>query len=146
METVKVDIQKLQLLNDRIAQTIEALNQVRMSVHGIHHTPAPVSPWGYGAPYGAPPSVGFAVPFAPFAPTYGTPAYGAPAYAAQSYGAPAYAAQLLGGLQHTSSPMTASLGGWAVPPNGISHTAWDPTWQARTAQTFPFVQYPVPIS
>ena len=37
METVKVDIQKLQLLNDRIAQTIEALNLVRMSVHGIQH-------------------------------------------------------------------------------------------------------------
>ncbi len=35
METAKVDIEKLQLLNDRINQTIEALNQVRMSVHGL---------------------------------------------------------------------------------------------------------------
>jgi hypothetical protein len=35
METAKVDIEKLQLLNDRIVQTIEALNQVRMSVHGL---------------------------------------------------------------------------------------------------------------
>src|SRR5262249_31770159 len=34
----KVDIRKLQLLNDRINQTIEALNQVRLSVHGISHT------------------------------------------------------------------------------------------------------------
>ena len=52
METVKVDIQKLQLLNDRSAQTLEALNLLRMSVHGIQHTQA-VSPWGYGvgAPY-----------------------------------------------------------------------------------------------
>ena len=36
MDTMaKVDIRKLQLLNDRIAQTIEALNQVRLSVHGV---------------------------------------------------------------------------------------------------------------
>ena len=34
----KVDVRKLQLLNDRIAQTIDALNQVRMSVHGLGHT------------------------------------------------------------------------------------------------------------
>ena len=38
METAKVDIRKLQLLNDRINQTIDALNQVRMSVHGLQHT------------------------------------------------------------------------------------------------------------
>jgi hypothetical protein len=35
MDTAKVDIEKLQLLNDRIVQMIEALNQVRMSVHGL---------------------------------------------------------------------------------------------------------------
>ena len=45
METVKVDVQKLQLLNDRIAQTIEALNQVRMSVHGIQHSPPQQEPF-----------------------------------------------------------------------------------------------------
>jgi hypothetical protein len=38
METAKVDIRKLQLLNDRINQTMEALNQVRLSVFGISHT------------------------------------------------------------------------------------------------------------
>jgi len=42
METAKVDIRKLQLLNDRIAQCAEALNQVRLSVHGL----------AYGAGYG----------------------------------------------------------------------------------------------
>ncbi len=36
----KVDVRKLQLLNDRINQTIEALNQVRMSVHGLAHSGA----------------------------------------------------------------------------------------------------------
>ncbi|HKC23545.1 MAG TPA: hypothetical protein VKF32_02330, partial [Thermoanaerobaculia bacterium] len=40
METAKVDIQKLQLLNDRIAQCFDALNQVRLSVHGLSHTAA----------------------------------------------------------------------------------------------------------
>jgi hypothetical protein len=38
METAKVDIRKLQLLNDRINQTIDALSQVRLSVHGLSHT------------------------------------------------------------------------------------------------------------
>src|ERR1700688_3192300 len=38
METAKVDIRKLQLLNDRINQTIDALNQVRLTVHGLSHT------------------------------------------------------------------------------------------------------------
>jgi len=34
----KVDVRKLQILNDRINQTIDALNQVRISVHGLGHT------------------------------------------------------------------------------------------------------------
>src|SRR5205814_7367596 len=34
----KVDIRKLQLLNDRINQTIDALNQVRLTVHGLGHS------------------------------------------------------------------------------------------------------------
>jgi len=58
METATVDLHRLQLLNDRICQTIEALNQVRMSAqsslpYGIHPSiPAnqsyqmPVSPLG----------------------------------------------------------------------------------------------------
>jgi hypothetical protein len=36
--TAKVDLRKLQLLNDRITQVIDALNQVRFSVHGLQHT------------------------------------------------------------------------------------------------------------
>ena len=38
METAKVDIRKLQLLNDRINQCIDALAQVRLSVHGLSHS------------------------------------------------------------------------------------------------------------
>ena len=55
METAKVDIRKLQLLNDRINQCIDALNQVRLSVHGLSqglsHTGAQ-SGVNAGSPYG----------------------------------------------------------------------------------------------
>jgi len=62
METARVDIRKLQLLNDRISQTIDALNQVRLSVHGLAQSPSSplgIPPVGYpgqsamGAGYGA---------------------------------------------------------------------------------------------
>src|SRR2546428_2254045 len=51
----KVDVRKLQILNDRINQTIDALNQVRVSVHGLGHTSGthPVSPLNFlGQGYG----------------------------------------------------------------------------------------------
>jgi hypothetical protein len=48
METAKVDLRKLQLLNDRIAQVIDALNQVRFSVHGLQHTGAGFVPGNIG--------------------------------------------------------------------------------------------------
>ncbi len=61
METAKVDIRKLQLLNDRINQCIDALNQVRLSVHGLagspglsHTSPGQFGAPGPGAPYGFP--------------------------------------------------------------------------------------------
>jgi len=47
----KVDVRKLQILNDRINQTIEALNQVRLSVHGLAHAGIGTNPYqtqGYG--------------------------------------------------------------------------------------------------
>src|SRR6266542_5391882 len=55
METAKVDIRKLQLLNDRINQCIDALNQVRLSVHGLSQGLAHTSAQGginAGSPYG----------------------------------------------------------------------------------------------
>jgi hypothetical protein len=65
MDTAKVDIRKLQLLNDRINQCIDALSQVRLSVHGLAHSSQQQpnlgfagqgSPWGqqqvYGQPFG----------------------------------------------------------------------------------------------
>lgn len=37
--TVRVDVQRLQILSDRIAQTLEAVNQLRLSAHnyGMSH-------------------------------------------------------------------------------------------------------------
>ena len=88
----KVDIRKLQLLNDRIAQTIDALNQVRLSVYGIgaqgvmpgmgamglSHTGGfpgvnPMALGGYGAPQGGGQQSLGQVPFG-----YGTQGFGVP--------------------------------------------------------------------
>lgn len=46
----RVDIRKLQLLNDRITQTIDALNQVRWSVHGLQHATGGVPTQGVYGP------------------------------------------------------------------------------------------------
>lgn len=50
----KIDVSKLQLLNDRINQTMEALNQVRFSVRGLSHTPAALYPQPVNALWGQP--------------------------------------------------------------------------------------------
>ena len=52
----KIDIRKLQVLNDRLVQAIEALNQVRMSVYGA--TPGPVGFGGGLSHTGAFPTMG----------------------------------------------------------------------------------------
>lgn len=96
METV--NMQRLQLLNDRIAQTIEALNQLRLTVHGISHTSAPVSPWG-GYPM-----------------TYGQPSFVQPTSFGQSFGQPQFVQQ-----PFVSSPFGYGFG-------GISHSTFEPTW------------------
>ena len=144
METVKVDMQKLQLLNERIAQTIEALNQVRMSVHGLQHS-SPIGGWaptafGYGAyapqtPYGIynplafAPSVYGQQAFAPqFVPQFGhgfqhtTPmqSYGYPT--TQSYGYPTTQSY---GYPTTLQPWTTPQFSTAF-SNGLSHTTWEP--------------------
>ncbi len=55
----KVDVRKLQLLNDRIIQTLEALNQVRVSVHGIGQMPYASHPQQNGLGHtSAPPPYG----------------------------------------------------------------------------------------
>jgi hypothetical protein len=162
METVKVDTQKLQLLNDRIAQTIDALNQLKMSVHGIQHSP--VSPY-YANPYYqqyAQQAAAFAPQFSPFAQPFVPPYAATPGF----IGAP--------GIQHTTTlsplrgwttlptyaqtlPQYAQTYGQTIPTyaqtfgqtlgntfgNGISHTEWDPTFTTRQWTT---PQWPFPMS
>ena len=53
METARVDIRKLQLLNDRISQCLDALAQVRLSVHGLSHSQVnPQQGFGQQSPFG----------------------------------------------------------------------------------------------
>jgi hypothetical protein len=143
METAKVDIRKLQVLNDCINRTIEALNQVRLSVHGggLAHS-AQMGLQGVG-----------------------TPAFFGGGFDSNNpgvFGSPF-------GWQQTAGmvPGFGNIGGLTGFPNafgqnvGLGHTAFDPrfagvdprtAWgfqndpftQARWAQqfqTFPFVQW-----
>jgi len=64
----KVDVRKLQILNDRINQTIDALNQVRISVHGLGHTGLQSQLGQFGTPfmgqgYGQQQGLGFQNPY-----------------------------------------------------------------------------------
>ena len=160
--TAKVDIRKLQLLNDRIAQTIDALNQVRLSVHGLglSHTPQFGVGQATGYPFAGVPyqtaSMGY--PYqVPFQAAYGqgmvpglshtTPWLQNQAYGQQVWGQTPYAqtAQLTnqigaqgigfgGGLGHTSPDVLAAQWGQV----GI-----DPYIALRVMQSFPFAQMPI---
>jgi hypothetical protein len=145
METVKVDIQKLQLLNDRIAQTIEALNQVRMSVHGISH--APTSPWGYGAYPGA--QLGFAqgmnpqfnpytMPFVPqFGPQqFGPQQFGPQQFGPQQFGPQQFAGQFGGPTSYGVSPYGGQFG-----VGGLSHTTPYGQFTGGVLPTTPYGQF-----
>jgi hypothetical protein len=129
---VKVDVRKLQLLCDRINQTIEALNQVRMSVHGLAHATAFSQPWSS-------PQAAYATPFA----ATGTTGWTAPVGGV--------------GLQHTAGfPVANALLGYANPYGAIGGGAFgsidlDPrsvierqaaelraSDPGRVAQTFPY--------
>lgn len=114
MDTVKVDIQKLQLLNDRIAQTIEALNQVRLSVHGIQHSAAAFAPWGYGLPG--------QLPFAAQSPFAAQQAFGTPYVPYATPYPMQFAAPFVPGIQHTTTPYGTPYGAQYVQtPYGAQH-------------------------
>ncbi len=132
MDTAKVDIRKLQLLNDRINQCIDALTQVRLSVHGLSHASAV----GAGAPFGQAPFG--AVPFGGgYAPGYTPPGLTGIGQSVQPplpiagtsvpYG---IGVSPVLGLSHTSAEP-----GWTDPYRQVSA---DPYLMARIAQTFPY--------
>jgi hypothetical protein len=168
METVKVDVQKLQLLNDRIAQTIDALNQVRMSVHGIqsgHGLSSGFGPFASQTPYGAQPwaSVpGFAPQLqgsAPFSPWLGQ-AFGPWLGQVPSQQFGQIPSPFLGqvpspwlgypGISQSPSAMSGSPMGMSFGSSGNGHLGpitWqssmdgDPSRGMRHAQTFPYLAY-----
>ena len=149
METAKVDIRKLQILNDRINQCIEALNQVRLSVHGLSHTaqgypfvspginPLTQASLGYAqAPLGFA-GVG-SMGFAPYLPgvSHSSPVVASPAFL---QGSPAF----LQGLTPGISPFTGLS--HTSPEEAFARPTWaDPLLAFRIAQTFPYAQYPFP--
>lgn len=96
METATVDIRKLQLLNECIHRTIDALNQVRLSVHagGLSHS-APVA--ALATPYATPLNpYTAALAVHPFA-TFATNPFAAAQLNAAAIGATHY------GLGHTAA-------------------------------------------
>jgi hypothetical protein len=123
MQTATVDIRRLQILNDSINRTIDALNQVRLSVYGA------VTPNTLGV----------------------NPAIGGLAHAAAQN--PFVASQLANQFANPftnafANAITNPLGNpyAAFATTGLGHTAFgsayaDPYATARVAQTFPFIHW-----
>lgn len=65
--TARIDMQRLQLLNDRLCQTLDALNQVRISAHNIGTANPFLAGYGYNTAYN--PTLGYA-------PAFVNPAFG----------------------------------------------------------------------
>jgi hypothetical protein len=148
--TAKVDIRKLQTLNDCINRTIEALNQVRLSVYGggIGHS-APLGLQGIGTPayFGGNFPGAFQSPF------------GLNAQQAAMVNPAAFATLgAMAGFPNAFAANAAGLGHSAFDPrfngtvdprfnstvdprftNNWDWTTADPYAQNRIAQTFPFV-------
>jgi len=162
METAKVDIRRLQMLNDCINRTIEALNQVRLSVHGgsLSHsapfgvqgigTPAFVGgyPGAFASPYGISPQMFGVVPGIGHtaANAYGNPFNANVTPSAFATNPLAYWATQQNAWTQTT-PWTAQVP-WTQ--TGLGHTGvdprlggydYDPYTTARIAQTFPFVHW-----
>jgi hypothetical protein len=156
METAKVDIRKLQMLNDCINRTIEALNQVRLSVHGgglSHSSPYGMQSIGSPALMAGYPGA-FASPYAALAPQMLGVVPGMGHSAASPYASP-FATSPLAYWASQQSPWTQQAAWtqqipWAQ--TGLGHTAMDsrlsgyeyvtdPYVTARIAQTFPFVHW-----
>ena len=152
METAKVDIKKLQVLSDRINQCIDALNQVRLSVHGL----AQSNPFTQGQGFGGQQGLGQAgigglshTSGNPF-PTMG----GINPYANPYSGFGAGIGALGLGPQGQFPGQTGQFPGTS-PFFGLSHTGpeatevyrstWnDPYLAAKVTQTFPYLQFAVP--
>jgi hypothetical protein len=156
METAKVDIRKLQLLNDRINQCIDALNQVRLSVHGLSQGLSHTSPQtgiNPGSQYG-PGFSGFGAN--PFVQTGASPfGFGQTGFGQMPAGQVPGVQGFAPGLSHTTglSPFAQGANPYlsALSPEALEaletsvRRIWaDPVLTARITQTFPYAQFPVP--
>ena len=152
METAKVDIRKLQVLNDRINQCIDALNQVRLSVHGLSHSSQGpfgsqgLNPFAQGQ-FGQGQFGQGQFAQGPFAPgQFGYPGAGPLGYSPYlqgiSHSSPVVSPGLFPGVQGISPFAGLSH---SSPEEGFARPAWaDPLLAYRIAQTFPYAQYPFP--
>jgi hypothetical protein len=176
METAKVDIRKLQLLNDRINQCIDALTQVRLSVHGL--SPSGYGQQGFGFPaqslagfQGQPAIPGYLgqqPPFVPFQQGFA----GVSPFAVSPFIPPIPQQSFGAGLAHTGGlgfagqqpgqipwlgPQSQGLGQlpWLNPIFGLSHTNpeeyarspfSDPVMASRIGLTFPYAHHVYPPS
>lgn len=154
----RVDIKKLQLLNDRIVQTIEALNQVRLSVHGLQQTGAPLGALNFGQPFVGSTS-GFGLPIAPvgynvpYAGVSGFPG-GLPSTNVGALTQPFFGAPISGytpSFSAATSNLGPSVANWPIMgTTGLSHSAIEEQWLAemraqdprRLSQTFPYCYNP----
>jgi len=130
-----VDIQKLQILNDRITQALEALDQVRFSVHGVSHTP-PVDPWSAQQAqsrfaYGAPVTYGF-----PVGPMQGQLPTIQHAIATPSFVSPYATAMPYAGQPFQQTGLLHANPGFVQQRMGEMAVQVDPR---RLAQTFPYL-------
>jgi hypothetical protein len=170
METARVDIRKLQLLNDRINQCLDALNQVRLTVHGLSHSGAQMGnpAIGQGGALGIDPRLAAGNPFggaglshtpyaqSPFAqnpigqlpfaqagfPQTGFAQTGFP----QTFGATMQPFGAAGGAQQ-GFPQWGQQGGLAHSDleSLYGRPVWsDPVVASRVKETFPFIGYALP--
>ena len=172
IETAKVEIRKLQILNDRINQCLEALQQVRMSVHGLALAQGLSQGLSHtGSPYAGTPGVNPETPFgAGFGGGYGQ--FGGNPFTQGAGGNPGFGAgQGTGinpgfgfgqgvpgqgsfpGLSHTGGLpgyhplLAAALAGGGLERLGqeANRPLWaDPFLAARIRETFPYAQFPTP--
>jgi hypothetical protein len=135
----KVDVRKLQILNDRINQTIDALNQVRLSVHGLGHSgiQSPFLGQGYGMPQGVGP---IPYPYGMQNPLQG----GGPLSQLQSQFTPQGVPGMGGGLGFQHSPFTPQYQNPFVNPLAAPSTMspWGPSPVPFTGVPTPFTGQP----
>lgn len=137
----KVDIRKLQLLNDRINQTIDALNQVRLSVHGLSHTAGLQGqvPGGMGlSPFGQVFGQGYGPAFAQnFGQGYG-PAFGGQGLGSQGFGGQGFGGW--GGISHTGGVPGYGIGMQQPWGYGMSQALAQNPFLAQMLAVNPYLQ------